>query len=382
MNRISNRSDDSSPLPRIAGLDGVRGLAALGVLVWHFGPTIAAVEPGSTLAYACRAVSLAWAGVDLFFALSGFLIASILLRAAGSPRYFLTFYVRRAARILPLYFVLLAVLAAGNLDGGLFFPAVLRPLFESQLPGWSFPVFAQNLFMPGINDFGPKLTSVTWSLAVEEQFYLILPFLLWATPHRHHAAWVLACFLAAPLLRALLPAGMATYVLLPCRLDGLMAGVLLALAWQDTRWREALTVHRGKLLLLWIGLALPAVMLVRGGAGLWALRLPGGWLVNTWLAVWSTLTIGLVLGGQAWLAAFFQLRPLLWLGKIAYGLYLLHPAVLWLTHAALLGREPVLRDGPTAAVTALAALLSLAAAAASHRWIEEPFVRRARALHY
>lgn len=188
MNRISNRSDDSSPLPRIAGLDGVRGLAALGVLVWHFGPTIAAVEPGSTLAYACRAVSLAWAGVDLFFALSGFLIASILLRAAGSPRYFLTFYVRRAARILPLYFVLLAVLAAGNLDGGLFFPAVLRPLFESQLPGWSFPVFAQNLFMPGINDFGPKLTSVTWSLAVEEQFYLILPFLLWATPHRHHAA--------------------------------------------------------------------------------------------------------------------------------------------------------------------------------------------------
>lgn len=88
------------------------------------------------------------------------------------------------------------------------------------------------------------------------------------------------------------------------------------------------------------------------------------------------------MGGQAWLAAFFQLRPLLWLGKIAYGLYLLHPAVLWLTHAALLGREPVLRDGPTAAVTALAALLSLAAAAASHRWIEEPFVRRARALHY
>ena len=106
---VSPAASPASKEPRILELDGIRGLAALVVVLFHY--TI--IGPGAsfhTMLYWGRAVfRLGWSGVDLFFVLSGFLIGGILLDSRNSPRYFRTFYARRSFRILPLYFVWLAL---------------------------------------------------------------------------------------------------------------------------------------------------------------------------------------------------------------------------------------------------------------------------------
>jgi peptidoglycan/LPS O-acetylase OafA/YrhL len=111
-------------------------------------------------------------GVDLFFVLSGFLIGSILLDNREAANQFKVFYLRRFCRILPIYFVWIALFfVLGKL--------LLNDwLFASRYPAWSYPTFTQNFFMSNIGGFGAGWLAVTWSLAIEEQFYLTAPLLI------------------------------------------------------------------------------------------------------------------------------------------------------------------------------------------------------------
>ena len=111
------RSDTKAALnaqpapPRNPELDGIRGMAILLVLMWHYVAAQVQTEPGSAAAYVLKLSSLTWAGVDLFFVLSGFLIGRILLENRTAPNYFKAFYTRRACRIFPLYYVMFAAFA-------------------------------------------------------------------------------------------------------------------------------------------------------------------------------------------------------------------------------------------------------------------------------
>jgi peptidoglycan/LPS O-acetylase OafA/YrhL len=96
----------SAVASRLPELDGVRGIAILMVLVWHYAVYEFQPEPGSIGAYALACLRLSWSGVDLFFVLSGFLIGGILIDNQQSNNYFKVFYVRRVCRIFPLYFFL------------------------------------------------------------------------------------------------------------------------------------------------------------------------------------------------------------------------------------------------------------------------------------
>ena len=96
---------------RIPALDGLRGLAILLVLLWHYLQNLLRDELGPAAVQLKRALALSWSGVDLFFVLSGFLIAGLLLDHRGSERYFRTFYIRRVCRIFPLYYAHLALFA-------------------------------------------------------------------------------------------------------------------------------------------------------------------------------------------------------------------------------------------------------------------------------
>jgi peptidoglycan/LPS O-acetylase OafA/YrhL len=129
----------------------------------------------ATFVIACG--QLSWSGVDLFFVLSGFLIGGILLDARSSPRYFQTFYLRRAYRILPLYFLVIGLSLLPHLLAQF---SVARAAHTTPLPlPWlSYATFTQNFWMAYLGVFGPSGMGITWSLAIEEQFYLSIPLLI------------------------------------------------------------------------------------------------------------------------------------------------------------------------------------------------------------
>src|SRR6185437_14320584 len=161
--------------PRIPELDGIRGVAILMVVSFHY---FLIPENGTHWAKAANAVlSFGWSGVDLFFVLSGFLLGGILIDNFQSPNYFRTFYTRRICRIFPLYYLWLAlffllpfVFPPGFLDctsSGMFY-----------LKKWGYLCFGQNFYRTGLDGYDALWMGVTWSLAVEEQFYLLVPWLL------------------------------------------------------------------------------------------------------------------------------------------------------------------------------------------------------------
>jgi peptidoglycan/LPS O-acetylase OafA/YrhL len=160
----------------VPALDGVRGLAALLVMIFHFGR---AEVPGRGAAAVGFFAQFGWGGVDLFFVLSGFLICGILLDTRDRPGFLRTFYTRRALRIFPLYFAFLAA-----------YIFVIAP----RLPGASDIEVRQRWLWLYVSNFdvaahgwysgGGSHANHLWSLAIEEQFYLLAPFAVLALSRR------------------------------------------------------------------------------------------------------------------------------------------------------------------------------------------------------
>ena len=210
----------------IPALDGLRGIAIILVLLHH----LTTYRPTRGIDMWIASVPLiGWAGVDLFFVLSGFLITGILIDARGGRRYFTSFYARRTLRIFPLYYLVLflALVVLPNfaaLHKVLVGPYPLPPL----LPYW---LYLTNF---SIADRGlvHGLLDVSWSLAVEEQFYLVWAVVIWLCPPRL-VGWLCgAIIVAEPLARWFaLSRGvepLSVYVLPWFRLDGLATGALVA----------------------------------------------------------------------------------------------------------------------------------------------------------
>lgn len=375
----STQAADRKPSPgRIPELDGLRGLAILLVVIWHyFGAGTITARIGSPAAYGLAMLRLSWSGVDLFFVLSGFLIGGILLDARESETYFRTFYFRRAYRILPLYFAWCLLFAAGVYltAGSQSMP--LTTLFNQRLPLWSYPLFIQNTFMTLRRDFGAEWMGITWSLAIEEQFYLLLPlavrFLKTATLRRV----VIAAIICAPAFRLLLFVSGNTfigpYVLLPCRADALGLGVLLALAARDAGARDWLLSHRRQTLyaLLVLGAGVGALLLLRGP--LWMVGMGYSWIA----AFYATLLLRVVIVPERKESFLFRTKLLVQCGTFAYAIYLLHQGVNALYFNTIYGSRPFIRDLPTAALTGLSIGTVLLLSGGSWRLIEKPLMRTA-----
>ena len=193
---------------RIPELDGLRGLAILLVLLYHF-----VSSPRIQPPLFHKLFAIGWSGVDLFFVLSGFLIGGILLDVRESPNYFRTFYGRRFYRIVPLYYLWI----------GAYF--VIALFGSSRFPWRSIPVYL--LFLQNYTKIDRAVIAVAWlgalwSLAIEEQFYLIVPTVVRFLTKPRLLLMLYSAILCAPVFRILLyeylpghPA--APYVLTPCR---------------------------------------------------------------------------------------------------------------------------------------------------------------------
>ena len=348
--------------PRWLELDGVRGLAALLVVYVHL--FLRWVPPHPAPVFWLRTLSgMAWTGVDLFFILSGFLIGGILLRNREADNYYQIFYLRRAFRILPLYFALLALFFVLRLG----LPLGQTGIFASGgIPFWTYPLLVQNFSMAWSGEWGAAPLAVTWSVALEEQFYIFLPLLIRCLPPRVHLTVFTLLALSGPLFRWIIPVAAPTF-LLPGSLEPFFAGVILAWLYLyrsevfgATKWRAlALAVFAvGGLGMAWLAVG-------RGGFGVFRETVVTVfWGAFLWLV--------LIYAGSRFTAP-LRWTPLRWVGGISYGVYLLHPVFSQLIFLGVFGALPAESQGlPGFFLTCLAVALILGCAALSARYFERP----------
>jgi peptidoglycan/LPS O-acetylase OafA/YrhL len=373
---------------RIPALDGLRGIAILLVLLRHaiFGVTsVQGVETHSKFAhFLIAAGQLTWSGVDLFFVLSGFLIGGILLDARSSPRYFQTFYLRRAYRILPLYFLVVGLSLLPHFLSGLV-PAPAGRFTPLPIPWWTYATFTQNFWMARLGEFGPSGTGITWSLAIEEQFYLTIPLLIRKVRMRYIAAALLAVIFGAPLFRFLLHAtamhaGMASYVLMPARADALCLGVLIALLVRNHTFWSRLQANRP---MLW---SVTAVLFAGAVFMTWrsydALSIPMTTWGFSWLAALYTCILLIAIAPSGIVPAILRNQSLMRLGTLAYCSYLIHVGLMQAV------RHPLKAHFPQFPVAAwifgglVGMAITLLAASLSFEYFEKPLLRRGRQYSY
>lgn len=309
-------------------LDGVRGLAALLVVYAHLFLVWVPNQP-SWLFWARTITGQAWTGVYLFFILSGFLIGGILLRNRSAENYYQVFYARRALRIFPLYFCLIALFLVVRL---IFAPAHPAEFAQGPVPLWSYFVFLQNFPMAATGEWGPASLGVTWSVALEEQFYLFLPFWIRLIPARWHVVSFLGLAAIGPLFRAFSPFAHPPF-LVPGSSESLFLGVLLAWLFENKRaifrstlWRSVVT---GLLAIGAIGLAL---VVTRKNLGPFAIT-----LTTVFWAAFLWLVLGFM--GSSY-TAWLRNRFICWIGKISYGTYLFHPMVSLVVFLVATGDRP------------------------------------------
>jgi peptidoglycan/LPS O-acetylase OafA/YrhL len=317
MSFASRPSTDKLIRPIMPELDSLRGIAILLVLFFH-GFNYPGLEWSrfSGLARMFITASLGgWTGVYLFFVLSGFLITGILLDSKPKPHYYRRFYIHRALRILPAFYLLLVLLIVLPRTGWL----------ENRRVGWPF-IGLSFLYLANLTPlFGvPAQYAALWSLAVEEHFYLLWPAVVRALS-RGAAAWcALGIFLASPMIRVLVHAlgynAGTAYTWLVA--DGLAIGALMGVL-----SRGPLAERRPMFYFSAICTAAAIGLFTFGTPfGIWrgstffgaALRPTA---VNLFCA--GVLSMTLLIGASRF--GWFVRRPLLqWFGGISYGLYLVH----------------------------------------------------------
>ncbi len=350
-------------MARIPALDGIRGLAIIAVVVAHY---FAEVPHGF------HALLIGWGGVELFFVLSGFLIGGILLDNRDGERFFSTFYIRRAFRIFPIYYaVLVLVLLTDH-----WLRTAHSTWVVPSLTPLSYFTYTQNFVMSLTGKVDGFWLLPTWTLAVEEQFYLLLPLLIYFVPRRQLICLLALGILSAPALRAFILlhghiAPIAAFSLLPCRWDSLFLGVLAAYAVRQPAVLRTLSSAR----------RLPAIC-AAGALGtslsMMVDSMYGGTMLfnviglSTAAVFFAALLIMIVTGSA--LSAFLQSSVLRGLGRISYCLYLVHQPISAVLHGVLLHTRPDIASGPQIAVTVLAIVASIAFAWLSWTFFESRLV--------
>lgn len=352
---------------RVSEFDALRGLAAVAVILFHLQN-----QPGTWTHFG-------FTGVHLFLILSGYLITGIILRHAGSPGFLRAFFARRALRIWPIYYLTIAFLVIYQ-RYFYFNPPSLSGLpyyltFTQYL--WSYPGLANVLPHPrGVTIHG---FDQSWTLALEEQFYLLWPLAILLCGRR----------MIVPMIAAIVALGVWVKTqsgpdgnfswLLPYVAGSFAMGGLIALILRDPaqvkRCRPLLSL--GFLLSGAAGFAY-----VYAYYGPYAGTLPSFWSPE-YAPYWHsfqnyafyTLHFGIVgfvaVNAGAWFLAPLRMKELVYLGEISYGLYLYHVPVYWLVNNA--GRHNATNDPWTVWVAKIA--ITFVVATLSYRYIERPILR-------
>jgi peptidoglycan/LPS O-acetylase OafA/YrhL len=363
-------------------LDGLRGVAILMVFTVHY---VTGLRPDIPL------LGWGWVGVDLFFVLSGFLITGILYDSVGGEDFFRNFYTRRALRIFPLYygFWLLALLATPLLHidwnrYNLAMAAYIGNLFHAGALTKVHPDGGLIWFAARHAGGMPRslLVGHFWSLCVEEQFYLLWPAVVWLVRSRRALLRIsLMIVVLLPLVRTALVlfchSGaylQSIYFLSYLRVDTLMVGAALAL-WLRGPCPAPSALRRGA---AWTGMA--AVALLTAGYRIQLVHprmtQDGGFVRSvgfSLIAMAAAAVLLLAIDPASPLPRLLQFRPLAYLGRISYGIYLLHGIPLtFLLRYSMEKLEPRHLE---MLMPPVAFVVTVGVASLSFRYLESPFLR-------
>ena len=344
---------------RIPALDGFRGVATLMVIVSHY---------FGEVPHGIRALMVGWLAVDMFFVLSGFLIGKLIIERRHHANFFKVFYVRRFCRIIPAYVVVVLAIALiiGRLPGA-------WSEADPTIPLWAYLAFVQNVFMVTTHSIGSHWLAPTWTLAVEEHFYLLAPAAIVFTPRRWLVPVLVAVGVAAVGVRiAIYASGISSFaalVLLPGRADLLVCGLLAALAIKTPGipWGRLIPALR----LVPFAALTAAMAMYAVDRGLSSVATP--LLLGVGLA---TYLLCIVLDTPE--ARRYQSGVLQFFGNNGYCLYLTHLPILGLMHGLLLGTTPDLVTPAQWAVTLAALPVCVLAGWGLTRLVEEPLIRFGR----
>ena len=348
---------------RIPELDGARGLAAFVVVVSHY---FGEVEHG------LGGLRIGWMGVSLFFVLSGFLIGSIILERRDSPNFFSVFYIRRALRIFPVYFLIV------TLTLGFLWVHGTTAWTGQPLPALSYLTFTQNFFMALREADGTLWLLPTWTLAVEEQFYLTIPLIIVLLPTRRIPSAIVLGIAAFFVMRATffqMGHENAAQVLLVSSGHFLLVGVLAALVHQ--RYTVSNTVLRFIQLVAIIGMTMTAWQTARQTISLSTFFVLCPFLMSVLFACY------MLLFSRSWRGLPFLGSPV-WqaLGTISYCLYLIHQPVAGIMHGLILGSRPDTATPSQILLTFAALFTSIGLAWISWVLLEQPLLRIGREWKY
>jgi peptidoglycan/LPS O-acetylase OafA/YrhL len=370
-------TEDPSKREHTAALDGIRGYGFLAIFLAHYlAPTINRHRSNPWVDVLFYIEQLAWMAVPAFFVLSGYLIGGILFNSCNREGFFRVFYGRRILRILPVYYITLLVVGCVGFAHGVH----LNYRF------WAHFIYIQNL-LPRYSDLGfaPHFTLIhLWSLAIEEQFYLTWPVVVWLARDRAKLLKIIAalcglCFI----LRLISPwihlTGRRCLYGTPTRVDAILLGVGLALV-ADHRILKQLQP-----------LAKYAVLV---GTALWLISFsthvqdPDNYyrvVVETPLANFTVLALLVaVLEKDSVIARACSARWACWLGTMSYGLYVFHYTYhVWFAQCL----RPMLTHyvgtpWDDLATAAIALTLTITLGMLSYRFIERPALSLTRYLHY
>jgi peptidoglycan/LPS O-acetylase OafA/YrhL len=381
---------------RDRSLDGLRGLAILLVVLYH--ATLFGEANASGQRWFSALPRIGWSGVDLFFVLSGFLITRVLRRNRGASNYFTVFYTRRVARIFPLYYAVLALM---------FFVVPHIPAFAAQNAFWQpgaahetiwYWLYLSNVQIALAGAFDHRFLDLTWSLAIEEQFYLVWPLLVWWLSRQRMIALCAGMAIAALALRCAFVAWgahpLATYVLTPLRMDCLAIGALVALAAeQRDGWsrlaraaRIALPASAAVCAAIFLSYHVdPAFLAPRPNLALLAHPLMQTVGYSALAVFYAALLVRVfpAAGAQRWQRA-FEARPLVALGTYSYAIYLLHDPAIALTTAWLYHPRDTAWPYPVEQSLVYALVLAISYAAARLTWLvlEGPALRWGHRFRY
>ncbi|WP_424628744.1 acyltransferase family protein [Bradyrhizobium sp. SYSU BS000235] len=312
---------------RIAALDGVRGFMTILVLFSHF---FAEIDNGFPR------LGFGWLAVNMFFVLSGFLIGRLIIERMDSENFFTVFVMRRICRTIPSYIVSVLIIFAVLW----IFRTEPWTKFKIEFPLWSYLSFSQNIFMGMTNDVGVYWLAPTWTLALEEQLYVLLPFVFFLAPRRYWLRILIGVALAAVALRAMLftsnVAPIWGLVVLPTRGDVLVVGVIAAIIFKDKNIdlsRYDFALRCAPVVLMFAAVLITLIDPVERVL----FNVFGPLLVS---AGFACLLVAMVRGAPE--AKRFESKFFCFFGHISYCVYLTHLMVLGLMHGLILGAKPSL----------------------------------------